>query len=189
MELDSAQNGRPAAALQRLLEDCVVRIPDRGTGFFVASGLVLTCAHLFNPKNADQPWPNVSEVIWQGQTYPVKIRLNPQPEHADLALLVVESDGIDRIRGHPCVMLDHETSDLQSGTSGDTFYTSCHPEGIFESQDSERFVYVGPSRDEHQRPYQRVSGGQASAGFSGAPMLNLRTGLVDGMLAISINPN
>lgn len=87
--------------LYDLLQDCTVKIPTPsqgwGTGFFVAPGKVLTCAHVVQTQAAKpislerggKPWG-----IAQVET------LLPAP--FDLALLHLETSQTD---DHPCVRL------------------------------------------------------------------------------------
>src|SRR5258708_12497009 len=68
-----------------------------GTGFFVAPGLILTCAHIFE---AVQPNSPSADVYWNGQHYPA--RMADLRKNYDLALLRVD------LTEHPCVYLEEE---------------------------------------------------------------------------------
>src|SRR5690349_6858956 len=88
--------------LYELLHQCTVRISvsgktGHGTGFFVAPGLILTCAHVL--KGAQSDTPSI-EVYWDGQSYPAQIIRILQD--SDLALLQVS------LSDHACVYLREE---------------------------------------------------------------------------------
>src|SRR2546429_9766952 len=87
----------PSDTLYELLHRCTVRlsIPGeerRGTGFFVAHGLILTCAHV-----VEYAWQTntLLEVYRDGRRTTAQI-IQFRP-HVDLALLQVN------LLGHPCV--------------------------------------------------------------------------------------
>ena len=83
------------------LQQCTVRLnygESQGTGFFVAPGVILTCAHVVEYAES-----NPINVFWKAnnQTYTAKIEtLLEYP--IDLALLKLEGD----IPKHGCVDLD-----------------------------------------------------------------------------------
>ena len=90
------------SSLYELLHLCTVRIsvPGRsghGTGFFVAPGRILTCAHVVKVA---QPNSDMVEVFWDGQSHPVRIM--QLVLDADLALLQVD------LKDHCCVLLSQE---------------------------------------------------------------------------------
>ena len=88
--------------LYELLRQCTLRIAvagkgHQGTGFFVAPGLILTCAHVVRDAR-----PGAIDVFWNGQSYPVRLKAyQPAPDGPDLALLAID------LQEHPCVWL-HE---------------------------------------------------------------------------------
>src|SRR5260370_14253984 len=88
-------------SLYELLRHCTVRVSvpkkAQGTGFFVASGLILTCAHVVAEA---QQHNAVVEVVWNNQTIPAQIKEFRSAPYPDLALLEVN------LRDHPCVYLD-----------------------------------------------------------------------------------
>ncbi len=147
--------------LYQLFQDCTVRLStpgDRGTGFFVAPGLILTCNHVV--KNAEA---KDIEVCWQDKTYSVtQVEATEEP---DLALLQVE------IEAHPCVFLDEQVNPFDRlysyGYPPDKMSNSalCQCEGI--SEDGQILSIVSDT----VRP-----------GLSGAPLLNNRTQKVCGMV-------
>lgn len=159
----------------------MVRIVGRGTGFFVAPALILTCAHLFDDGATS------TDISWRGQKGTAeivrKLRTPEIREGPDLALLrITWQDG--KKLDHPCVML------AEDAVLKDSFYVFGHPGGKFEAGgDSVREEYRGTSRDEFGTEYIRTAGDNAESGFSGSPVLNERTKQVCGVLAINLNPN
>jgi S1-C subfamily serine protease len=87
--------------LDDLLRRCTVRlrIPQdgsSGTGFLVAPGRILTCAHVVETA---QTQPVSVEIGYGGQTYPGLVVFLAKP-YPDLALLQC-----DELQDHPCVYL------------------------------------------------------------------------------------
>ncbi|NER92561.1 MAG: tetratricopeptide repeat protein [Symploca sp. SIO1B1] len=159
--------------MYNLFRDCIVRLrtpSDRGTGFFVAPGLLLTCYHVIRDTE-----PGEIEVNWHDVGYrSLKVETR---EQLDLALLWVE------IAEHPCVYLDRDAQ------PGDELYSYGYPD---QDRDGASITVEceGPGdkgqlltiKDENVRP-----------GFSGAPLLNQRTLKVCGMIQrerqIKVNAN
>ena len=149
-------------SLYNLFRDCIVRLQtpsDRGTGFFVAPGMILTCHHVVGETEVGE-----IEVRWQDSSY---ITLKVEAiEQLDLALVWVE------IAEHPCVYLDREAQ------PGDKLYSYGYPD---QDRDGASITVEceGPAdngqlltiKDENVRP-----------GFSGAPLLNQQTLKVCGMI-------
>src|SRR5712692_2719209 len=89
--------------LKKLFEASVVtvRANSYGTGFFIAPGLILTCAHVVAGSHSLGTHP--IEIRWQDKTYVGqidKLLINT----ADLDLAVIRCLDIDA--DHPCVYLD-----------------------------------------------------------------------------------
>jgi hypothetical protein len=158
---------------------CTVRLTvpgarDQGTGFFVAPGLVLTCAHVVEAALPDK----AVEVHWAGRTIPGQIEsehYRPKPG-PDLAILRVEQ------ADHPCVLL-HEAYTL-----GDQMLAVGYPNGstridkvtlVSEDWKPDR----GASPDE--QPNLKLKHGQVEPGMSGGPLLNRRTGGVSGVVRLT----
>jgi len=159
--------------MYNLFRDCIVRLrtpSDRGTGFFVAPGILLTCHHVVGktePGEIEVNWHDSSYRSWKVDTI----------EQLDLVLVWVE------IAGHPCVYLDRDAQ------PGDELYSYGYPD---QDRDGASITLEceGPSdkgqlltiKDENVRP-----------GFSGAPLLNQRTLKVCGMIQrerqIKVNAN
>ena len=97
----------------------------------------------------------------------------------DLALLVV---------GEASVMVDLPSILPSSVVAvGDLLWAYGHPDGMFRAGQPASFVYEGQSRRSDQDPLRllRMRGTPVSAGFSGSPVVNRRTGAVCGMICTS----
>ena len=156
-----------AKTLEELLRDCTVRVNcagKTGTGFFIAPGCCLTCAHVITHAN-DQPL----SVYWQGMSgtsFDATVtKLLPQP-YPDLALLKID------VSNHPCVFLGNDLD------VGDSLYCYGFTDQYING-DSALLVYEGPADDGH---YLRLKESQVRPGLSGAPLLNRRTGEVCGVI-------
>ena len=171
--------------LHGLLRSCVVRVDiDRafcGTGYFVAPGRVLTCAHVTVLRNvaADRV-----ELLWRGLRAPATVvarcpDLEPGSARAafwpypDVALLALDDDTFD---GHPCVRLDR---DEPSEWPADRLFAYGHTKGEHDadaiSETSATLEYEGPLIEGEQR-YLKLKHGDVLRGMSGGPVLNVRTG-------------
>lgn len=167
------------SALVEALSDAVLALTGadgaEGTGFFVAPGLVLTCAHVVG--SADGP----VTARWRGRDLTLTVAaewFRPSVSDGsgpDLALLRVP-EGLD----HPEVCL----ADFLE--PGDDLWAYGHPRGRYRAGDSVAFTAQGPSRRTHDGGGSLVlhhaTQGRAVPGFSGAPVLNWRTGAVCGVL-------
>jgi len=157
-------------SLYELLRDCTVRISlqgktGHGTGFFVAPGLILTCAHVVKDV---QSGTSSAEVYWHGQLHPAQItRLLPDTDLALLQVNVIE---------HPCVFLQEEVIPF------DTLYSYGYPDD-HSSGDPATFTLEGKAGEQgEQLKFKR---GQVRPGLSGAPILNMRTGYVCGVVQLT----
>lgn len=164
-----------ARSLYELLHASTVRIVlpkvSQGTGFFVAPGLILTCAHVIEAAQKS----NVPlEVSWNGQTTSAQIQEVRAVSYPDLALLQVS------LTEHPCVLLhggaepfgelySYGYPDLEAAGASTTF--AC--EGwAGEKQDLLKFKL-----------------GRVRPGMSGSPLLNRETGCVCGMVQFTLDRN
>lgn len=138
-----------------------------GTGFWVAPRSLLTCAHVVRDSRGEaiasievwwQDCPTPYQAVVDGELFP----------QADLALLKLEA-AIE----HPCVCLDDS---LENGDRLYAFgYTDDYPQG--EPRD---FIYTGLTGD--SSPLMTFRDEQVQPGFSGAPLLNRRTGKICGSI-------
>ncbi len=154
--------------LYKLFHQCTLRIaiPGKegyGTGFFVAPGLILTCAHVIG----DKPSGDI-EAHWNGQAYPAQIT-SCDVDH-DLALLSVS------IKEHPCVLLREEVSPF------DSLYCYGYTDQ-YSAGEPATFSLEGKVGDEGAQ--LKFKSGQVRPGLSGSPILNTRTGGVCGVVQLS----
>ena len=160
-------------SLYELLADCTVRILSNsasGTGFFVAPGLILTCAHVIANAQQGGMQKLPVKVFWKGQEYSAQVSVSRDAPYPDLALLQAP------ISDHPCVLLHggaEPFSELYSYGYGD-----------IESQGaSTTFACEGWAGDQHE--LLKFKEGQVRPGMSGSPVLNRQTGSVCGIVQIS----
>ncbi|HET8651143.1 MAG TPA: trypsin-like peptidase domain-containing protein [Gaiellaceae bacterium] len=152
----------------RELRVCTVRIDiggaPKGSGFFVAPGHVVTCAHVLGEARENIAVSDVSNVA-----YTVAKVADVWPED-DLAVLRVTPAS-----EHKCVLL------IGGQRFDDKFVTFGYPElrreGVASPLRAE-----GNTGDER---LLRLGGGQVQPGISGAPLLNRRTGGVCGVLSLT----
>jgi Trypsin-like peptidase domain len=176
------------ATLEELLISCTVRITCvhdggvvSGTGFFVAPGTILTCAHV-----VAIPHPDGSRHVetgstiaanWQGRILPAIVAQafpnawsTPAP-YPDIALLTVNE--LD----HPCVLLASDQAvDDQLYAYG---YSVDYPDGESITPKIEGPAQSGGTGEDHR--LIKFKDGQFRRGLSGSPLLNRRTGAVCGM--------
>ena len=157
------------AELEDLLQHCTVKlsIPSQlgwGTGFFVAPGLILTCAHVV------QRSPGQVQVCWQNQTLDAVVERSI-PDSYDLALLRLTPT----VEGHsPCVWLDEEVR------SRDPLYLFGYPDEGDRQGEPRTFNCDGTTGSAIASILFNL--GQVRPGMSGSPLLNQRTGKVCGMV-------
>jgi hypothetical protein len=146
-----------------------------GTGFFVAPRLILTCAHVIKSV-VDDPVRIKAQSCWESDKEPYGIHRivdflpNPYP---DLALLQSES------KGHLCACLD---LDDHANKPFDRYfiwaaYTDEHRWGEGTTAECDLPAFLEPDKW-----FIKFKRGQVWRGFSGAPMLNKRTGRVSGIV-------
>lgn len=156
-----------------LFRYCTFRITvgnNSGTGFFVAPNFALTCAHVFEISCEDSNKGNLAQVCWRNRYIQAEIIERFSATYPDIALLKLNVDD------HPCVYFD-EAIEL-----GDKLYAYGYPEKYIDG-DSLLFDYEGPTN--HVQSLLKMKGAQATPGFSGAPLLNLRTSKVCAILKTS----
>jgi len=156
--------------LEEILERCTVKIKlpgksGRGTGFFVDSDLILTCAHVVKGATSEPV-----QVYWQNQeAFEIAVIEEIYSDPFDIALLRLSSVS----NKFPCVYLD---TDIRSS---DVFYAFGYPDD-FENGAPVTFECEGITGDEP--PLIKFKRGQARPGLSGSPLLNQRTGRVCGIV-------
>lgn len=143
-----------------------------GTGFFVAPGLVLTCAHVVGTPEG--PVSARGRGGAQLELTPVAEWHLPSNDSGgpDLALLRAPA-GRDR----PVVCLAEPVD------PGDELWGFGYPQGAYRGGESVTFRAAGPAyRQEGAVALHHVAYGKAGPGFSGGPVVNWRTGAVCGVL-------
>ncbi|MBA2679818.1 MAG: trypsin-like peptidase domain-containing protein [Ktedonobacteraceae bacterium] len=163
--------------LLELLRQCTVKLTfsdGHGSGFFVAPGMILTCAHALAKAQKDG---GAITAHWKGQSYSTTIlqylsEIHPdlKLEYPDLALL--EAEVLSTIN-HPCVYLNSKVQ-LE-----DTIYSYGYTDE-YSMGDPSTYVNEGWTGEQHL--LLKLKAGQARPGLSGAPALNLRTGGVCGII-------
>lgn len=173
--------------LSRRLHDCTVLIlrPSpvaRGSGFFVAPGLVLTCAHVLGKPDRVTIGDRVT-VHWQKRNYPATVDdVQPAGQGAedlwaapDLALVRLD----DPPAGHPCAWLDDTPVEQEARLYAAGF------QAIYTEQPRighALTTYTGPlSLDDHHE-VMRMKGDELSEGMSGGPVLDIERGTVCGVV-------
>jgi hypothetical protein len=154
--------------LEDLLQDCTVRVSvdgeARGSGFFVAPGLVLTCFHVVEEgKNI--------EISRRGQSQEARLaEALPDP---DLALLAVAASD------HPCVLL------CGKARPHSKLYSYGYPRWDGEGTGL-AYITGGPAGPQSER--LTFQDGRVDYGMSGAPLLDLESGSVCGIIQFSLKP-
>jgi hypothetical protein len=161
-------------SLFELLKDCTVRLDlnssHSGTGFFIAPGYILTCAHVVE---ASKESPELIKAYYSGGLFPIRevAKFFPKP-YPDLALLRFTWES------HPCVELNPTVNPY------DQLYVFGYPEqtsqGAPLTLEFEGWEQVDPIQKR-----LKLKQGQVEPGFSGSPVLNLDTGCVCGVLKSS----
>ncbi|BAJ26215.1 MULTISPECIES: trypsin-like peptidase domain-containing protein [Kitasatospora] len=161
------------SALQGLLEHCRVRVDGRttGSGFFVAPGVVLSCAHV-----AGGTVGGPASVEHEGRAYAGRV-LAAAPDAAaaaasgqslypfpDLALLELD----DPPPGHPCVWLDPEAPPFRTELTAAGF-TPLMGARLAKLEAGGRTGRPGQAMLE-------LVGGEVNPGLSGGPVLSSRSG-------------
>ncbi len=182
-----------ANPLLSLLQECVVRVDVggefRGSGFFVAPGEVLTCAHVVADGDkavvAGKGGEFAAEVVERVPSLPADSpdrRFHALP---DVALLRLSESP----PSHPCVHLDHEHP--AAGASFDRLYLY----GFTAGEHDPQMVSSSPAQvkykgllEEAGQPLFKLGGDQIRRGYSGSPILNLRTGSVCALVESSRDP-
>ncbi|MGC1396185.1 MAG: tetratricopeptide repeat-containing serine protease family protein [Coleofasciculaceae cyanobacterium] len=158
--------------LEDLLQECTVKLtlPGRigwGTGFFVAPGLILTCAHVVREAKGEPV-----QVRWQNQeNWGQAVVERSLPDPYDLALLRVT---LPADANPPCVYLDKVIE------SRDELYLFGYPDEGDRQGEPRTFNCDGKTGSEI--PSILFNLGQVRPGMSGSPLLNQRTGKVCGIV-------
>ena len=165
------------------LQRCTVRLnvaSSQGTGFFIAPNWILTCAHVVESAK-DKP----VQVFWKAENHNYTATVTQLYKYPiDLALLKLQEDFLH----HPCVELDGTEPHIN-----DDLYIFGYPKNSevdYSQGDSASFKYEGISFKEVTSSQENIilyklKQGQIISGFSGSPLLNLRTRKVCGIVHLS----
>jgi hypothetical protein len=150
------------------LAACTVRIagPDtQGTGFFVTSNVVATCAHVLFDKAGKSIATTMS---WASREFGIDYARVSWTAGDDIAIVVL--DDVE------CDVIFPLTAELDLDQ---LLYAFGYPDD-YPGGDSVTLQYEGPTRG--LRPLLKFKGGLVRPGMSGAPLLNMRNGTIVGML-------
>jgi Trypsin-like peptidase domain/NACHT domain len=158
--------------LYDLLEECTVKLTigqSKGTGFFVAPGLILTCNHVVCGGGESS-----IEVVWNSQKILAQTEVVKSFPDYDLALLKVDPPiNVQQ----PCV---HLGEDFQPFDKLYLFgYSNDFPDGCSVTIDCEGTV-GGDLK------LIKFKLGNVRPGMSGSPLLNKRTGYVCGIVKFNL---
>jgi hypothetical protein len=166
-------------------EACIVRLAEDGgqgrigTGFLVAPGYVLTCAHVVEPPSGTEQRQFVVESRYRTwQCLPEQRRPGGQ---ADLALIGIPWTD------HPCVLMGAAAEPTHpvwtQGFIRKQGEIRLEPAiGEIEGERRARLDIGGP-----EYSLVKFKGGQITPGMSGSPLLNLRTSAICGIVAKTLN--
>jgi len=167
----------PRASLESLLRAVCVPVTAEGqvgSGFFVTPDRIVTCAHVV--MVGSKPCNSITARI----------------EGTDRELVVVDGS-LRRGRGLPDLILlkvvgrqsKRPYAALASAVDlSDELWVWGYPAGPYRKGDSGILRYQGMSRREDDVGLLKTMGLPLDPGFSGAPVLNLRTGVVCGMVRL-----
>ncbi|WP_091094768.1 trypsin-like peptidase domain-containing protein [Micromonospora citrea] len=166
--------------VDELLGRCLVRLgapgASGGTGFFVAPGTILTCAHAVagasgGSVEVDLGTRTVAGVVAGVHPPTGGIGMYPYP---DLAVVTV-----DETCGHGIVVLDEGLPLLDDRLHAVGFSSTL---GGRSGAEPATYTFDGLHPTDDGMLLKLGAGAHASAGMSGAPLLNLRTGRVCGIV-------
>jgi len=178
LDLDAGQRGQ----LAELLSRCVVQVQvgtEKGTGFFIAPGQVLTCRHVV--ASAIPPQTGQISVRWwreagcDAQTLDAALLETPPQDWPDIAILSVPA-AVD----NPCVILDASPVDVDT-----RLLTAGYPVNadlLFQPQE---FTAGYLAHDEKGRNELRFTDDIVKDGMSGSPIISVTSGLVVGIMRMT----
>ncbi|MGW2768770.1 VMAP-C domain-containing protein [Streptomyces sp. NPDC001275] len=163
----------PLSLLQEHLGSCRVRVQGvtQGTGFFVAPGHVVTCAHVAGAQPGTRLpvfWEDTEfeGIVLTASAPPKGRELWPYPDLAVVRLL-------DAPSGHPCVWLDTVPPSRDAGLTAIGFSDVYEPGSAAER--SAALVRGGTTKLQVGEMLELV-GGEVNKGLSGGPVLNHESG-------------
>lgn len=162
--------------LDEFLKLCTVKlsIPGKvgwGTGFFVAPGKILTCAHVVKDAGG-QP----VKVCYQGnEEFGEAIVQGLFADPFDLALLELQNSTAD----HPCVYFDETIRSSSAVQPDDDLYIYGYPD---DTPNGAPVTAKCEGLTGDKPPIIKYKQGQVRPGISGSPLLNRRTCKVVGIV-------
>lgn len=144
----------------------------QGTGFFIAPGFILTCAHVVKDLD-DLP----IQIRWQQEQNFAEARVESLVYKFDLALLKFNPP---KDKNLPCVYLGEE--DLMDR---DGLHTFGYPDRDYDDGCPAKFVYEGMIGGE--LPLIKFQSGQVRPGMSGSALVNERTKKVCGVIKSTLD--
>ena len=181
---------RMADGLEDLLRACTVRVlggPMPGAGFFVAPGMVVTCAHVIGDDadlsvrwEHDGAAASVLAVTGPPLILPSRGRAirNLVRDYPDIAVLSVEAPS-----GHPCVRME-----LVRPGQGDHVVVFGYPEEGGSVHLTPAWLTYRGLHGTAPTSFWDLGADTVKPGMSGAAALHLRTGGVGGIVVASKNP-
>jgi hypothetical protein len=181
---ESALTEKQEQQIREALEECVVIVRagrSTGTGFFVAAEQVLTCRHVIEPSLMAPGRAPISLTYGPGhptragQELAATLWEDPPPAWPDVAILTAPGAASAR-----CVVID-------SGpvTRGTPLLTAGYPAKAEVPYQVQHYTAGDPGILEGNHRLLRISDDVVTPGMSGSPVVNLRTGLVCGILGIT----
>ncbi len=170
-----------------LFRRCVVRIDGddgrfRGTGFLVAPATIVTCAHVVHGQEAlSVSWAGLPAAVGEVRADPplakvADARAYPLPDLAVLRL----PDGAG-FGDHPCVRLATASAD-DAPALGDALYYAGYSVEHASPALAGDTTELGSPITEESTTFHKLKRSQVLPGYSGSPLLDLRTRCVAGVI-------
>ncbi|MFE0307538.1 trypsin-like peptidase domain-containing protein [Amycolatopsis sp. NPDC058986] len=164
-----------ADALRAVTVPLVAPSGAQGTGFFVAPGVLLTCAHVVTDERADvapvvRSTGTAHVLATEFRVIPGTYRANG-PDGLDVVLLQAQDAVVgSHVLLHPAAEPD------------DRLWAYGYPQGRYRAGDSATLTLAGPSQRIEGAELLKTVQGPIGPGYSGGPVLNWRTGAVCGVV-------
>jgi S1-C subfamily serine protease len=176
-------------AARRLLASCsaLLRTDERprGTAFFIAPGWAVTAAHVVDGAEGTNVQLSEAPHIWSGHVADVhppsdNVIAGTSPYPApDVALV-----RIDEGPAHACALLGQRLPHIRTSVMARGYTETYNPDAVTE--ETETFKLTGSLATEDPGcTLLKLGEGEVTKGMSGAPVLDLTTGEVIGMLRTS----
>lgn len=177
-----------SSGLFEQLHGCTVRVvvglgaeETWGTGFFVAPGRIMTCAHVVAPGGRVPEDISILHEDSRSARVTVELKNVFAGDYPDLALLDVDLARHPTFRDHPCVTFHPAVRPHDRVYTYGFGYTKTRRPGASMTAEVEGWAQPGGQAELSGKLIQ-LKQGQVLPGLSGAPLLNLRTGAVCGVV-------